>query len=645
MSRGAYYITTPIYYVNDVPHIGHAYTTVAADVLARFHRLDGKRVFFLTGTDEHGQKVQQAAAGKGVPPETFVDSVVVRFQELWRALDISNDDFIRTTEERHQSVVQKVLATLMERGEIYQGRYEGWYCLPDERFWTEKDLIHGACPECRRPVEHIVENNYFFRMGRHHDWLKAYIASHPDFILPASRRNEVLGFLDRPLGDLCISRPKSRLSWGIPLPFDREYVAYVWVDALVNYISAAGYATDDERFQTFWPADVHLIGKDILTTHAVYWSTLLHALDLPLPRTLFAHGWWTVAGEKMSKSRGNVVDPSAAAASVGVDAFRYFLLREVPFGSDGDFSGSALIGRVNGDLANDLGNLLSRTQTMIHRFSASAIRVPPGAPQAYRSPMEEELMVLAASLPGRIRDHLGRFEFHRALQAIWKMVNLANGYIERSAPWTLAKDPRRKDDLDRVLYVCAETLRIISILISPFMPRTAAEISKGIGQAPPAAAGRLEESCRWGGLAAGPIPPRGSVLFPKIESEQNKGKTMEMTPPPPPPSQKPEITIEDFRKIDLRAGRVVEAERIPGSNKLLKLQVLIGDERRQVVAGIGTKYRPEALIGKTVIIVANLQPATLMGVESRGMILAAGGQEVAALATFLEEIEPGTMIK
>lgn len=635
-----YYITTPIYYVNDVPHIGHAYTTIAADVLARFYRLEGRSVFFLTGTDEHGQKIQQAADRRGSTPQTLADSVVVRFKDLWKTLAITHDDFIRTTEERHRVVVRAVLTELQERGDIYRGRYEGWYCLPDERFWMEKDLVNGNCPECRRPVEHIVETNYFFTMSRHQAWLREHIASHPDFILPESRRNEVLGFLEKPLGDLCISRPRARLAWGIPLPFDDAYVAYVWVDALVNYISAPGYSTDDTRFQRWWPADVHLIGKDILTTHAVYWSALLHALGLELPRTLFAHGWWTVSGEKMSKSRGNVIDPQDVVERFGLDPFRYFLLREVPFGSDGDFSETALVGRLNGELADDLGNLLSRTVTMIHRYFRGDIPLPFGA-----APGDPALTRLAGTLPDRLRRHLARFEFHKALQAIWELVNAANGYIERASPWSVAKDPARREELGAILYTCAETLRILSVLIDPFMPGTAEEIARQIGQAAPAAGASLEARARWGGLGRATIPERGNVLFPKADLKPTREQPMETPGGSGPPSQKPEITIDDFKKIDLRVGKVIAAERIPKSSKLLKLQVLVGEKQHQVVAGIGTKYAPEEMIGKTVIVVTNLKPAKLMGVESRGMLLAAGGQEVAAFATFLENIEPGTPIR
>jgi methionyl-tRNA synthetase len=634
-SRHTYYITTPIYYVNDVPHIGHAYTTIAADVLARYHRLLGDEVFFLTGTDEHGQKVHQAATKRGVPPQQHVDELVGRFQDLWKRLDISNDDFVRTTQARHTAVVQEVLIRLRDRGELYQQTYQGWYCLPDERFWADDEVVDGLCPECRRPVERLAETNYFFRMSKYHRRLLQHVEAHPEFIRPESRRNEVLGFLAQSLNDLCISRPKARLPWGVPFPFDDAFVTYVWVDALVNYISIPGYASDDARFARYWPANVHLVGKDILTTHAVYWSTLLMALDLPLPKTIFAHGWWTVDGEKMSKSRGNVVDPGAVVNELGVDPFRYFVLREVPFGQDGDFSRDAFIGRYNSDLANDLGNLVSRTLTMIERYAGG--RLPAQGP-------DDGFEELAAAAVREVDNSLADFQFHRALQEIWIVIDRANRYIEMSAPWNLAKDPNQRVRLDDVLYVLAETLRHVARLISPFMPGTSRAIweSLGLSKVPnggPAA---------WGYLAKGQQISKPPALFPRRTSVSETPPVAAPAPVQPVQAAAPQtaqISIDDFAKIELRVGKILAAERVPKSSKLLKLQVDLGTETRQIVAGIGTKYEPDALIGRLVAVVANLKPAKLMGIESQGMILAAGDKEVTALLAYVEPVQPGMKIK
>jgi len=647
-----FYITTPIYYVNDVPHIGHAYTTIAADVLARYHRQWGHDVFFLTGLDEHGQKVQQAAQKAVMDPKAYCDRLAPQFQTLWKRLNISNNAFIRTTDPKHKAYVQKTLKALYDKELIYRADYTGWYCTFDERFWTEKDVVNGLCPDCKRPVERLSESNYFFRMSQYQDRLITYIQDHQDFIQPQSRSNEVLGFLQKPLEDLSISRPKSRLSWGIDLPFDSNYVTYVWFDALVNYISALEYLTPKPSFDKYWTTRsteaatdrtvLHLVGKDILTTHAVYWSTMLMALEIPLPTTIFAHGWWTVEGDKMSKSRGNVMDPNVVVDEFGVDAFRYFLLREVPFGQDGDFSRDAMIGRINSELANDLGNLLNRNLTMIERFAQGTVPKPQ-KPSAH-SQVDNLLEHTANQLLTVVEIHIKNLEFNRALEAIWSLVQLGNQYIDKSAPWTLAKKPNDKPRLNTVLYNAAETLRFLCLAFYPFMPQSAQEMARQLGLTSDLSNPNPDE-LNWGYLKAGTKIAKGAPLFPRIETTKTQGDDRVTQDQQPAPSPTDQITIDEFRKVSLRVGLVTAAERVPKSTKLLRLQVDIGTARRQVVAGIGTKYAPEDLVGKRVVIVANMKPAKLMGVESQGMVLAAGEEEVTALLTTMDDVPPGSKIK
>jgi methionyl-tRNA synthetase len=673
-----FYITTPIYYVNDVPHIGHAYTTIAADVLARYWRLRGRDVFFLTGLDEHGQKVQQAAAKAGIEPQAYCDRLAPQFDALWKRLNVTNDAFIRTTEPPHKEIVQRYLQELFHKQLIYQDSYTGWYCTFDERFWTEKDVADGLCPDCKRPVERLSERNYFFKMGQYQDRLIEYIKTHPSFIRPETRRNEVLGFLEtQKLGDLSISRPKSRLSWGIELPFDRDYVTYVWFDALVNYLSALEYKPTSPSVDRYWPATVHLVGKDILTTHAVYWSTMLMALGLPLPEMIFAHGWWTVDGEKMSKSRGNVVDPNGMVDRFGTDAFRYFLLREVPFGQDGDFSESALVARINSDLANGLGNLLSRTLTLIERSSGGVI---PNVPAPLSSDIEERLTKAGVEAFSRADSDIDELAFSRALEQIWQLVRAADQYLETHAPWTLAKDPNNRTLLERVLYRAADSLRLLAIAIYPFMPSTAEAINQQLGINFNFHVPISFSDMQWNRLPPGTKVQKATALFPRIQTQSGtysvtghdatlsvaqgaklvtdaSTPTSQTTAVSTPASAQGaagqtaaqaapvQITIEEFQKIQLKTARVLSAERVPKSEKLLKLQVSLGSEQRQIVAGIGKKYEPESLVGKTIIVVANLKPAKLMGIESQGMVLAAGDSEVRGLATILEEVDPGIKVK
>ncbi len=657
-----FYITTPIYYVNDVPHIGHAYTTVAADVLARYYsQLLPHDVFFLTGVDEHGQKVQHAAAKAGVEPQAYCDKLAPQFRQLWKRLNISNDAFIRTTDASHKFAVQRYLQLLYDNQLIYKADYTGWYCTFDERFWTEKDVTDGLCPDCKRPVEQLSEKNYFFRMSEYRDKLIKHMKAHPGladmptaFIRPSSRFNEVFSFLEKqPLEDLSISRPKSRLSWGIELPFDHNYVTYVWFDALVNYISALEYLNPNNT--TYWPTPgntdhgvIHLVGKDILTTHAVYWSTMLMALGLELPTTIFAHGWWTVNGEKMSKSRGNVVDPNKVVDEFGADAFRYFLLREVPFGQDGDFSREAMIGRINSDLADGLGNLLSRTLTMIDRFTEG--KIPPSI--APKDELDNQLVHGMGQLTGLAMAAIRDLRFNRALESMWELIQQCDQYIDKTAPWTLAKRAEDKDRLHGILHRVATALEFLIRVLYPFMPETAAEMARQLGLNPQMQGRRLV----WRGLAPDVAIAKGKPLFPRIDITKPQGaKTVSESPAssqqtpataPPAASAAPaQINIDEFQKIQLKTAKVLAAERVPKSEKLLKLQVSLGTEQRQIVAGIGKKYEPEALIGKTVVIVANLKPAKLMGVESQGMVLAAGDSDVLGLATILEEVDPGTKVK
>lgn len=643
MNTDTFYVTTPIYYVNDKPHIGHAYTTILADVLARYHRLAGRPVHFLTGTDEHGQKVQQAADKRGVSPNAHVDETVLRFQDLWQQLAVTNDDFIRTTEPRHAETVQRILQDLYERDEIYRADYDGWYCVTCERFFTEKDLVEGKCPEsgCGRPVERITESNYFFRMSKYQDWLVDYIQSHPDFIQPDFRRNETLGFLRQPLTDLCISRPKSRLAWGIELPFDKDFVTYVWFDALVNYISAVGYTSDTTRFERWWPASLQLIGKDILTTHTVYWPTMLKAMGLDMPQTIFAHGWWLVGRDKMSKSAGNVVNPMEMVERYGVDPFRYFLMAEMSLGHDASFTEEAFIRRYNSDLANDLGNLLSRVMRIIGTAFDGII--PACGPLGED---EEQLRSVTLAAAKEMMDAVSRMRLDQGLTALAGAIREANRYVEKRQPWALAKSPDAKAELGTVLYTAAEALRIVSGMLYPTMPTRMQELRASLGctGAEPA----FDDLAQWGNLKCGTQTGGMKSLFPRIAPpKEPSGK---QTSPPPQKAKTGktegvlEVGFDDFTKLDLRTAIVREAERVEGADKLLRLQIDTVGGQRQIVAGIAQHYQPETLIGKVIVVVANLKPATIRGVKSCGMLLAAKDGKTLKLVTVDGDVTAGLSV-
>ena len=625
----AFYLTTPIYYVNDRPHLGHAYTTIVADTMVRYRRLAGDDVWLLTGTDEHGDKIAQAAAKAGVTPQALADQNSAAFRETWRALGISHSDFIRTTEERHQKVVLAILQKLWDAGEIYLGKYGGHYCFGCERFYTEKEIVDGKCPDHQTALQWIEEENYFFKMSKYQGWLIDYIERHPDFVRPERYRNEVLGFLRDPLTDLSISRPRRRLEWGIPLPFDDKYVTYVWFDALINYVSALG-GPGDPRFEKFWPHVQHVIAKDIVKPHAIYWPCMLKAAGIPLYRHLNVHGYWTLGGQKISKSVGNLVEALALKEKYGNDAFRYFVLREMVFGLDADVSEEAFVGRLNADLANDLGNLVSRVTTLIVNLNRGGVPEP-GQPSA----AEEGVLAAFTKAKANAATAMEEFAFQRALAAMWEFVGVVNRYVDATQPWALAKDASKRERLSAVLYTLAESLRVLGIVLAPFLPDAATKIRAGLGQP---GEPKLVDAV-WGRLAPGTTVQKVSGLFPRVDVPIKPG-TGELEAV----TAAPRIKMDEFGKIELRVAEVVAAEPLPKSKKLLKLTVSLGEEQRTLVAGIAEHYTPAELVGKKVVVVANLEPAKLMGVESNGMVLAASSAGKLAVLTPDRDLPPGSKV-
>ena len=650
MPKSVYYVTTPIYYVTDVPHIGNAYPTIMCDVVKRYHKLKGEATFYLTGTDENAPKVAAAARDAGVPVREFVDGLAERFREVWKSLDIQYDDFIRTTEARHVKVVEAIFTRLLEQGDIFKGDYKGWYCVPCETFWPESELVDGKCPnpECGRPAEWVEEENYYFRLSAYSGKLLEYIEANPEFLQPEFRKNEVLSFIKQGLRDISITR--SNQGWGIPVPGDPDKVIYVWFDALINYISAIGYLSDEERFNSIWPADLQVMGKDIFVRfHCTFWPAMLMALGLEQPKALFGHGWWTVDGEKMGKSKGNAISParladdlaaeSGATREIALDAVRYFLAREVTFGVDGDFSMKSFRNRFNSDLANDLGNLLNRTLSMLGKYFEGKIPDP----GAYSGGLRDVIAETARSA----QESCDRLEFTRALESIWQMIGAGNKFVNDRRPWDLDKQGKR-EELAGVLYSALEVARAAAIVISPFMPAAAREIARQLGIADEFDSLKWRNATDEKPFKSGTVTHGPEPIFPRLETAKKTRQAAPVEKPekkPEAPKMADRISYDDFKKIELRIAEIKSAEKVEGADKLLKLRISLGEEERQIIAGIALWYQPESLVGRKIVLLANLEPATIRGVESNGMLLAADVDGRAIILQPDQDVPAGSKIR